>query len=116
MKSVNSKLALGLLGGLAAGALLGVLFAPDKGTNTRKKIAEKGKDYADDLKTKYDTILGSVTRKYENLFQEGEDMLAEGKLKYDQLKSEGKNKFNELKDEAKTKLDEVKSEASAYKA
>jgi predicted lipid-binding transport protein (Tim44 family) len=28
MKSVNSKLALGLLGGLAAGALLGVLFAP----------------------------------------------------------------------------------------
>lgn len=116
MKSVNSKLALGLLGGLAAGALLGVLFAPDKGTNTRKKIAEKGKDYADDLKTKYDTILGSVTRKYENLFQEGEDMLAEGKSKYDQLKSEGKNKFNELKDEAKTKLDEVKSEASAYKA
>lgn len=116
MKSVNSKLALGLLGGLAAGALLGVLFAPDKGSNTRKKIADKGKDYADDLKNKYDAILGSVTRKYENLFQEGEDMVAEGKSRYEQLKAEGKSKFNDLKDEAKSKLDEVKSEVSAYKA
>lgn len=36
-----SNVVLGVLGGLAAGAILGVLFAPDKGENTRKKIAKK---------------------------------------------------------------------------
>ena len=42
----NKNLLLGILGGLAIGAVVGILFAPDKGTETRKKIAKKGKDLA----------------------------------------------------------------------
>jgi gas vesicle protein len=43
----TGKVVLGLLAGVAAGAILGILFAPDKGSNTRKKIVDKGEGYAE---------------------------------------------------------------------
>jgi gas vesicle protein len=55
---------LGMLAGLAAGAIVGILFAPDKGASTRKKIVDKGADiidkgegYVDNLKEKINSLL-----------------------------------------------------------
>ena len=45
----SGKVALGLLAGLAVGAVLGILFAPDKGEKTRKKISGKAKDVKDKM-------------------------------------------------------------------
>lgn len=64
----KGKALLGVLAGIAAGAALGVLFAPDKGANTRKNISRKGEDLADAINDKIeekfdeltDTILGKA--------------------------------------------------------
>lgn len=48
--SDNSKVLLGLLAGLAAGAALGLLLAPEKGSETRDKLSQSLKDLGDSIK------------------------------------------------------------------
>jgi len=50
----SKKALLGIVAGIAAGAVLGVLFAPEKGSRTRRGIARKGEDLADALNDKID--------------------------------------------------------------
>lgn len=47
--SKTSKVLLGFLAGAAIGGVLGILLAPDKGSETRRKIMEKGSDLGDSL-------------------------------------------------------------------
>jgi gas vesicle protein len=79
MKSGN--VLLGVLGGLVTGAALGVLFAPDKGSNTRKKIAKKSNDLKDNVKEGFNDFLTSVEDQYKNLTSKAEDAIEEGKSK-----------------------------------
>ena len=50
----NEKVLLALAGGLVAGAILGVLFAPHKGSKTRRMMKEEGKKVVEDLREKFD--------------------------------------------------------------
>ena len=79
----SGKVVLGLLAGVAAGALLGILFAPDKGSKTRKQILDKGGDYADELKAKLDEVIDNFAQKFEKTKDEAEEMSAKGKMKYE---------------------------------
>ena len=100
------KIILGVLGGVAVGALLGVLFAPEKGDKTRKKIIDKSNDYADESKDKLDTLLGTINRKYEKIWKEGESLIAEGKSKLHDVKNDGES----LLAEGKSRFYDVKNE------
>lgn len=61
----SGKIVLGALAGLAAGALIGVLFAPDKGSEIRHKIAKKGEDYLDSIKDKFNSMLDSISGRFD---------------------------------------------------
>jgi gas vesicle protein len=54
---MNSKVLLAFLGGAAAGAVLGVLFSPGKGSEIRKDISEKAKSLADAILAKAEEIV-----------------------------------------------------------
>ncbi|MEO6327305.1 MAG: YtxH domain-containing protein [Ginsengibacter sp.] len=94
----SGKVLASVLAGAAAGAVLGILFAPDKGTETRRKIAEQGAGLADSVKDKYNEYADVISEKYDaakekisGLASEGRDMLNQVKEKGNSLKSDAMN-------------------------
>jgi gas vesicle protein len=60
----TSKLIISTLLGAGAGLLVGLLIAPEKGVETRRKISEVGNKYASSLKDKVDVVLDTVVNKF----------------------------------------------------
>ena len=87
----SGKVVLGLLAGVAAGAVLGILFAPHKGSKTRKMMLSKGEGYADDVKGKLNGLLDAFKEKYESIKKEAEHLASNGKAKYDAVKNDVKD-------------------------
>jgi gas vesicle protein len=52
----TSKILTALIVGAAVGAVLGILYAPDKGSETRKKVNEEGKKMSDAIKNKINEV------------------------------------------------------------
>jgi gas vesicle protein len=85
----SGKILLGVIAGVAAGALLGVLFAPDKGWNTRKRIAKKADEYADGLREKFDEFLDTVSVKMDEAKDEISDFAEQNLNKASRAQKEG---------------------------
>ncbi|MFP5040774.1 YtxH domain-containing protein [Parasediminibacterium sp. JCM 36343] len=78
----TGKVVAGVLAGLVVGAAAGLLFAPEKGARTRKKIAQKGED----LKDKFDDVLDELTDKYESIKNDAESLLSKSKVHLNGIK------------------------------
>jgi gas vesicle protein len=86
-----SKVLLGVVVGLAAGAVIGVLLAPDSGSNTRQKLSQKGQDYADELKSKFNEFLDGFMEHVESVKDDARgmanDIADKAKAKYSASKT-----------------------------
>ena len=69
----SSKIIAAFIAGAAVGAVLGILFAPDKGAETRKKINEEGKKMSDALKGKLDEMKEKMNAVKDDMEQQQED-------------------------------------------
>jgi gas vesicle protein len=78
----TGKIVVGVLAGAAVGALAGVLFAPEKGSKTRRQIARKGEEFADTLQEKLDEAMDGVTDTYDTGRDEVRKLVSDGKARY----------------------------------
>ena len=53
----TSTLLITVLGAAAAGVVVGLLIAPDKGSETRKKVSSKAQDLANQFKGMKDSVV-----------------------------------------------------------
>lgn len=90
----KSGAVIALLAGLAVGAVLGVLFAPDSGKNTREKIADKALDVADSAKDGLYSIKDKVAMGRDSITNLKDRVVDNVKSKVDQASQE----FKEFRD------------------
>lgn len=84
----KGKVVLGTVAGLAIGGILGILFAPEKGSVTRQQIREKGNDYADELKSKYNEFANTVAEKMNSAKEFAQEIAENSKAELDELKND----------------------------
>lgn len=85
--STTTKVILGIVGAAAAGAVIGMLVAPEKGSEMRKRVKDTANDWACQLA---------------DLFAEQKENLQNLRSKTtrgaNDLKSEGEERFNSVKE------------------
>ena len=89
----TGKLLTGVIVGATAGAILGILLAPDKGSETRKKIAQKGNDLKGSVKDSISKLGDTISDKYESIKSDAKDMIDKGKEKAGEIKGEVKDDY-----------------------
>ncbi len=91
---VNSKVFWGIVTAAAAGAVIGMLFAPEEGTQIRKKIKKKTNSLASEL-------IDALEKSKQKAGETADDLKAKG----EQYKNDFKDKAEEVKEDAADEFD-----------
>ena len=90
----SSNFGTGILVGALAGLAVGLLCAPGKGSETRQKLMNKGTDFANSLKERFNKVGGT------GLGDEIQDVAIKGKRKAKDIADKAENKVEEWQDRA----------------
>ena len=101
--SKNSNVALGIITAAVAGAVIGMLFAPDKGTELREKVRGTVNDLASDL-------MDAIKNKRNEYAGTGEDI----KDAAQNLKSKALGKFAEVRDRVENGMESTKDKVESF--
>lgn len=91
---VNSKVFWGIVTAAAAGAVIGMLFAPEEGTQIRKKIKKKTNSLASEL-------IDALEKSKQKAGETADDLKAKG----EKYKNDFKDKAEEVKEDAEDELE-----------
>lgn len=101
----SSSTVLGILAGTAIGATLGILFAPDKGSATRKRIADEANTAKDKLaenaKHLKENMVNSFSTKKQTLEDQVENLASDVSYKTEDVITALEKKLGELKEKNK---------------
>ncbi len=86
----TSKVILGIVGAAAAGAVIGLLLAPEKGSDIRQKVKDAANDWACQLA----------------------DLFAEGKTEFNNMKDKASRSASNFKGQAEDRYNSVKDSLS----
>ena len=107
---------LALLTGAAIGAGLGMLYAPDRGEETRRKLSENARRTQDDLNKKYRETSSNLSQKAKKAKLDFEDRLEEtlssASYKADDILTSLESKLDELRKQNAKFQKEKKDEAA----
>lgn len=100
----NSKILIALLAGIAAGAALGILFAPEKGSETRDKLSDSLKNLGDSIKDRAAEEIENLTEFKEKVVENirskirsAEDDFIQAKATVNNVTDEAERKYNKVK-------------------
>ncbi len=76
--------------GVLVGILLGVLFAPDSGEATRRKISQRARN----IKDNYDDIADNVADTYQKVKSKAADAVNKAKSKLNDIRNEAESMYD----------------------